>query len=89
MKYEALPYEIEFELPINVTMLIYSYVTPKYMQTPNKNKILRMNIELNHKISTMKELITLKERRKLAKKKRNEQLRESINNIIVALEKLV
>jgi hypothetical protein len=60
LTHEVLPYEIEFELPTPVILNIYSYVTPKYMQTPRRMKIERMSIELNHKMTTLNELFALR-----------------------------
>lgn len=90
LNHEVLPYEIEFELPINVIQNIYSYVAPKYMQDVKKQKIERMSIELNHKQTTLRELIEVKRRRLVAKKKREQQKQELVANleaIIAALQK--
>lgn len=90
LTHEVLPYEIEIELPVNVTLSIYSYLTPKYMQTPTKAKIERMAVELNHKITTMNELIAIKKHRELIKEKQaqdKKELLEKIDRIIKTLEK--
>ena len=91
LTHEVLPYEIEMELPVSVTLSIYSYLTPKYMQTPIKAKIERMSIELNHKMTIMRELIIEKKRRELIKHMREEErkkLVEKIDGLIKILEKI-
>lgn len=91
LPHEVLPYEIEIELPINVILSIYSYLTPKYMQQPKKEKLERMSIELNHKMTAMKELIMEKKRRQLIRERqeqRRKELMQALNNIETAVKLL-
>jgi hypothetical protein len=90
LNHEVLPYEIERGLPYAVIDSIYSFLRPRFSQTPKKIKIERMKIEFNHKLSTYKELLLEKKRRLLLRQKQEEERKNlvgKIDGLIKVLEK--
>ncbi len=87
MHHEVLPYEIELELPMPIITNIYSFLTPKYMQTPTRIKIKQRSIDINHRITKLNELLILKKERKLQRIQQRKELIENLTKIIDALEK--
>ena len=89
LNHEVLPYEIERGLPYAVIDSIYSFLRPRFSQTPQKIKIERMKIEFNHKLSTYKELLLEKKGRLLLRQRQRKNLVEKIDGLIKVLEKSV
>jgi hypothetical protein len=89
LNHEVLPYEIERSLPFPIIDKIYSFLRPKYSQTPRRIKIERYQIELNHKMTIYKELLLEKQRRRLEKERERQALVDQLDKIIHTLEKLL
>ncbi len=89
LNHEALPYNIELSLPLNVIDSIYSFLRPRYSQTPLRIKMERHQIELNHKITRLNELLELRRKRRIEKEKKRQDLIQHLDKIIASLEKLL
>ena len=85
LPHETLPYELERNLPIAVVDTIYSYLRPKPV-TKNTTRILRLEMDLNHKISAMNELLARRQKIRQEKEERRKKLVASLENIINSLE---
>ncbi len=74
LNHEVLPYNIELKLPFNVIDNIYSYLRPKYQQRPRNVKIERLAISINHRMTTLNEIMEIRRKKREARKKCIEQL---------------
>jgi hypothetical protein len=89
LNHEVLPRDIEKSLPLTVINNIYSFLLPRYCQTPRAMKIERMQLEYNDKVMRYKELMLEKKRRELEKAKKQRLLVKEFDKIIQTLEKLL
>jgi hypothetical protein len=85
LPHEVMPYELERSLPMAVVDRIYSYLRPK-PATKNATRILRLEMDLNHKISAMNELLARRQKVREEKEERRKKLVASLENIINSLE---
>jgi hypothetical protein len=87
LKHESLPYEIERSLPYPVIDSIYSFLRPKVKNTALQSKKERYEIEINHRISALKEKLYERKVRREKKEKARKDLIASLDRIIGALER--
>ncbi len=88
-RHPVLPYEIEAKLPDHIINNIYSYLRPKYEQTAKHNKIYRMEIELNHKVICLQQLLEERKRRRLLKEQRKKEMISALTKMEEILKKLL
>jgi hypothetical protein len=88
-RHPVLPYEIEAKLPTHVINNIYSYLRPRYEQTAKHNKMYRMQIDLNHKVIRLKELLQERKRRRLLKEQRKKEMISALTKMEEMLMKLL
>jgi hypothetical protein len=86
LSHNVLPYEIELKLPANVIDNIYSFLRPKYMQTPQRITIERRKIHLNHLSTAYYQLKLKKIKRDYAKRKQEEN-KKKLLELLSQLEK--
>jgi hypothetical protein len=85
LPHETLPYELERSLPLAVIDNIYSFLRPAYT-TKKGTRVLRLEMELNHKISGYYELLEKRKKAKAEKDAQRKKLVESLDKIISGLE---
>jgi hypothetical protein len=87
LKHEVLPYEIERSLPYPAIDSIYSFLRPKVKNIALQAKKERYEIEINHRISALKEKLYERKVRREKKEQARKDLVASLDRIICALEK--
>jgi hypothetical protein len=87
LKHESLPYDIERSLPYAIIDSIYSFLRPKVKNTAIQAKKERYEIEINHRISALKEKLYERNVRREKKEKARKDLMASLDRIIGALER--
>jgi hypothetical protein len=77
--HEVLPYELELKLPQHVTANIYSFLRKN--QSPRHAKIERLSIQINHNVTTLKERIEERRKRRVAKERKRQACLEVLNKL--------
>lgn len=77
--HEVLPYEIELKLPQHITANIYSFLRKN--QSPRHAKIERLSIQINHNVTTLKERLEERRRRRIEKERKRQACLETLNKI--------
>jgi hypothetical protein len=77
--HEVLPYELELKLPQHVSANIYSFLRKN--QSGRHAKIERLSIQINHNVTTLKEKIEERRRKRVEKERKRQACLETLNKL--------